>query len=386
MVKTEDYYRILQVHYFAEPEVIEGAYRKLAKKYHPDINKNESAKEIMQMINKAYAVLSNPTQRERYNMEWRELYFKSGHEDPQIRAMAEKLKKTLLTAETKLYNYFQHIMMGRFDEAYQLISNFDKANIDRKDFIAWQKAVAIIFRLKEHELKVKEIHKNKLLNGHLFDEVVEFKIDVLEYNAVMDMTGRDVLAKMVVFEEDGEWRVFVGHEKLQPFIEKVKELSGLLNAKAVLNELSEDHSKLDGLTGLLNPRGIKEKLKAEVQRNERYGNIFSTIFCVLDFTKTLEKTPPRVEQEQIIKAVGNLLLNNLRKLDSAARWEENAFLVLLPETELNSALAVSEKVDFLIKKEPTYLAEKFIFGLGAAEYADSLDKTLNRALNRVIMK
>lgn len=42
MYTSEDYYRILQVHYLAEPEIIESAYKRLAKKYHPDVNKNES--------------------------------------------------------------------------------------------------------------------------------------------------------------------------------------------------------------------------------------------------------------------------------------------------------------------------------------------------------
>ena len=48
MYMREDYYRILQVHYLAEPEVIESAYKRLAKKYHPDVNKNESSVEMMQ--------------------------------------------------------------------------------------------------------------------------------------------------------------------------------------------------------------------------------------------------------------------------------------------------------------------------------------------------
>ena len=39
MCNTDDLYEILQVHYNAEPEVIQAAYRRLARKYHPDVNR-----------------------------------------------------------------------------------------------------------------------------------------------------------------------------------------------------------------------------------------------------------------------------------------------------------------------------------------------------------
>ncbi|MCX5799662.1 MAG: DnaJ domain-containing protein, partial [Proteobacteria bacterium] len=54
MKPFEDYYEILQVHHLAEPEVIQAAYRKLAQKYHPDIDKSPAAVERMKKINIAY--------------------------------------------------------------------------------------------------------------------------------------------------------------------------------------------------------------------------------------------------------------------------------------------------------------------------------------------
>ena len=60
MPEWEDYYKILQVHFMAEPEVIESAYKRLSKKYHPDVNKLLNAEETMKNINKAYEILSVP--------------------------------------------------------------------------------------------------------------------------------------------------------------------------------------------------------------------------------------------------------------------------------------------------------------------------------------
>jgi DnaJ-class molecular chaperone len=66
MAILKDYYEILQVHFLAEPEVIEAAYRKLAAKYHPDRNPNLMAQEKMKEINIAHDVLSDPEPRKRY--------------------------------------------------------------------------------------------------------------------------------------------------------------------------------------------------------------------------------------------------------------------------------------------------------------------------------
>ncbi|MBE0426934.1 MAG: DnaJ domain-containing protein [Nitrospirae bacterium] len=60
---TPDYYDILQVSPTAEKEVIEAAYRKLAQKYHPDINKSPESEEKMKRVNAAYEVLSDPVKR-----------------------------------------------------------------------------------------------------------------------------------------------------------------------------------------------------------------------------------------------------------------------------------------------------------------------------------
>lgn len=62
-----DLYAILQVAPHAEPEVIEAVWRRLSKKYHPDVNRSPDADERMKAINHAYDVLRDPTERARYD-------------------------------------------------------------------------------------------------------------------------------------------------------------------------------------------------------------------------------------------------------------------------------------------------------------------------------
>ena len=65
---TKNYYEILEISIDASTAEIKTAYRKLARKYHPDINKSPEAIERFKEISTAYETLSNPIEREKYNI------------------------------------------------------------------------------------------------------------------------------------------------------------------------------------------------------------------------------------------------------------------------------------------------------------------------------
>ncbi|HEY9847558.1 MAG TPA: molecular chaperone DnaJ [Candidatus Caenarcaniphilales bacterium] len=64
---ARDYYEILGVSRDADPEDLKRAYRRLARKYHPDVNKEAGAEERFKEINRAYEVLSDSETRGRYD-------------------------------------------------------------------------------------------------------------------------------------------------------------------------------------------------------------------------------------------------------------------------------------------------------------------------------
>jgi DnaJ-class molecular chaperone len=63
----EDYYKILGISNTATSQEIKDAYRVLALKYHPDINKSLGAEEYFKKVNESYAVLSDSEKRKAYD-------------------------------------------------------------------------------------------------------------------------------------------------------------------------------------------------------------------------------------------------------------------------------------------------------------------------------
>lgn len=66
-VKFRDYYEVLGVPRTASQDEIQKAFRKLARKFHPDVNKSGNAEEKFKELNEAYEVLKDPDKRQKYD-------------------------------------------------------------------------------------------------------------------------------------------------------------------------------------------------------------------------------------------------------------------------------------------------------------------------------
>src|SRR5436309_13926086 len=66
-IDFKDYYRILGVDRKADDKTIKSAYRRLARKHHPDVAKGKDSPDRFKEINEAYEVLSDPEKRRRYD-------------------------------------------------------------------------------------------------------------------------------------------------------------------------------------------------------------------------------------------------------------------------------------------------------------------------------
>jgi DnaJ domain len=89
---SPDYYKILQVDPLAEEEVIEVAYRRLARKYHPDVYAGPDADERMRELNRAYGVIGNAASRRAYDS--------ARQQEATRQAMAEQVRQSMARRTT----------------------------------------------------------------------------------------------------------------------------------------------------------------------------------------------------------------------------------------------------------------------------------------------
>ena len=115
---------------------------------------------------------------------------------------------------------------------------------------------------------------------------------------------------------------------------RLMELNGTLNLLA--------HT--DGLTGLSNRHDAVEKLEAERSRAERHGGAFSVAIADVDDFKAVNDTHGHEAGDMLLRELGRVLRAVIRREDTCARWGGEEFIVLLPETDVESTDALMKKL------------------------------------------
>src|SRR3989339_952233 len=117
-------------------------------------------------------------------------------------------------------------------------------------------------------------------------------------------------------------------------------------------EKSQQEAQTDSLTSLFNKRGFEKRFELERIRAKQNEIPFSIIMVDIDYFKRVNDTYGHLVGDSLLKSIANLLKSHLRKNDIASRYGGEEFLILLPETEIDGATAVAQKIkDNLAKKE-----------------------------------
>lgn len=100
----------------------------------------------------------------------------------------------------------------------------------------------------------------------------------------------------------------------------------------------------DPLTGLLNRRAINEITEREIKRCRRRRHALSLILCDIDFFKKINDTNGHAAGDHVLQAIADLMKGTLREYDHLARWGGEEFLLVLPETDAETAARVAERL------------------------------------------
>ncbi|MGH8582264.1 MAG: sensor domain-containing diguanylate cyclase [Gammaproteobacteria bacterium] len=106
-----------------------------------------------------------------------------------------------------------------------------------------------------------------------------------------------------------------------------------------------DPSRLDAETGLLTEKAIMSELVAEVSRSRRYGNPLTLMMVSVPYRNPAAGAEADGETQQAVGQVAKVLKERLRWVDFAGRWGQQHVLVVLPETQRDSAVKLAASLN-----------------------------------------
>lgn len=156
------------------------------------------------------------------------------------------------------------------------------------------------------------------------------------------------------------------NEKLEQAVsEKTTELR-------ILNEQLHLQSVTDELTGLHNRRFFMNRLREEYVRYKRYKG--KACLCIIDIDsfKQINDTYGHNVGDMVLKAAANALNSHIRESDIVARYGGEEFTLLMPDTNLDSASQLLERIKSGFQVSDTLAQYKVTFSAGIAQLKEDI--------------
>ena len=146
-------------------------------------------------------------------------------------------------------------------------------------------------------------------------------------------------------------------------------------------KLIEKISQTDTLTNLNNRLRLDKKFKYEFLRTERYQSPFTIIILDIDFFKLVNDQYGHQAGDQVLIELSQILTKTVREIDTLGRWGGEEFLILCPETSLQGAFTLAEKIRKSVEENNFTDVNRITCSLGVTHYknGDNLNDMFNRA-------
>jgi diguanylate cyclase len=188
----------------------------------------------------------------------------------------------------------------------------------------------------------------------------------------------EALAELVV---DVIGDMMRANQKLQTQLETAETR---LEEQAVEIEAHISRSLTDPLTGLPNRREFNERLEERMSAWNRRREVFSLLMLDVDHFKKLNDEHGHLAGDQVLSAIAKALRGAVRREDAVARYGGEEFAILLPNTSLEQAVHVAEKVRQAVSRTAVEhnhqsIAVTVSAGLSVIEQGDSSESLIHRA-------
>ncbi len=202
----------------------------------------------------------------------------------------------------------------------------------------WQ---VLLDGIHENDRERRENHWESLFGSDRVSGTVEFRVRTQngDWRWLSDN-------HTIVRNEMGDEIYVIGN--VRDITERVRNEEDLNRLNAELARKNEELTSLsmtDELTGLNNRRMMTIMLEAEVRRSDRSQKPFSVLMLDIDHFKRVNDTHGHDAGDLVLQIITKILGKCLRTTDTIARWGGEEFIVLLPETDIESAyVVVADKI------------------------------------------
>lgn len=142
----------------------------------------------------------------------------------------------------------------------------------------------------------------------------------------------------------------------------------------------EKLAKKDSLTEAYNRSQLNEFIGREMERTSRFNLKLSMIMFDVDNFKQINDTHGHIVGDQVLKKIGCIVRENIRKINYFIRWGGEEFIIITPETDLNKAKAMSERIRKVVESHKFDHAGKVTvsFGVTRLKKEDTIDTFIKR--------
>ncbi len=167
------------------------------------------------------------------------------------------------------------------------------------------------------------------------------------YVSVIVISGRnnttDVITGLDAGADDYICKPFEPMEMLARVRAQLR-IKDLTDKLAVVNKKLLELVDIDDLTGLYNMRSIYSRIDAELVRVRRYSRTIALVMLDLDNFKCVNDQFDHVFGSKVLSHIGQIIRDNIRQVDLAARYGGDEFLIVLTETGREGAVVFAERL------------------------------------------
>ena len=201
-------------------------------------------------------------------------------------------------------------------------------------------------------------------------------------------TGEMALFPLTIGDEElGAIAAFGGAKRLA---KRDRATLGLIARELVVEvrslflfEQSLKLARTDGLTGLANRRTADERLRHETARAGRYRRPLTIVLIDVDHFKSVNDQYGHQMGDEVLTTIAARLEKSLRRIDLAARWGGEEFLVILPDTDAEGGRVVADRIAETLRSIPPFSGgpPQVTASLGVASFraGDDPDSFVRRA-------